>query len=77
MLSPNIDIAESKDAIDVTRRVASVDEKDVDVTLANGMLTVRGEKRQSATNKTRTRIGMWWSAAMGRSKQNNTSAVRS
>ena len=44
-LSPNIDVAESKDAIDVTAELPGVDEKDVDVTLANGMLTVRGEKK--------------------------------
>ena len=45
MLSPKIDVAESKAAIDVTAELPGVDEKDVDVTLANGMLTVRGEKK--------------------------------
>ena len=45
MLSPKIDVAESKDAIDVTAELPGVDEKDLDVTLANGMLTVRGEKK--------------------------------
>src|SRR5260370_339667 len=44
-LSPKIDIAESKDAIDVKAELPGVDEKDLDVTLANGMLTIRGEKR--------------------------------
>jgi HSP20 family protein len=44
-LSPKIDVAESKDAIDVTAELPGVDEKDLDITLANGMLTVRGEKR--------------------------------
>src|SRR5499433_3538408 len=44
-LSPKVDIAESKDAIDVTAELPGVDEKDLDVTLANGMVTVRGEKR--------------------------------
>jgi HSP20 family protein len=44
-LSPKIDVAESKDAIDVTAELPGVDEKDLDVTLANGMVTVRGEKR--------------------------------
>jgi HSP20 family protein len=44
-LSPKIDIAEGKDAIDVTAELPGVDAKDLDVTLANGMLTVRGEKR--------------------------------
>jgi HSP20 family protein len=40
-----IDIAESKDAIDVTAELPGVDEKDLDVTLANGNLTIRGKKR--------------------------------
>ena len=44
-LSPKIDIAESKDAIDLTAELPGVDEKDLDLTLANGMLTIRGEKR--------------------------------
>jgi HSP20 family protein len=45
MLSPKIDIAESKDAIDVMAELPGVDEKDLDITLADGMLTVRGEKK--------------------------------
>src|SRR5205807_7438803 len=45
MLSPKIDVAESKDAIEVTAELPGVDENDLDVTLVNGMLTVRGEKR--------------------------------
>jgi HSP20 family protein len=45
MLAPKIDIAESKDAIDLTAELPGVDEKDVDVTLADGMLTIRGEKK--------------------------------
>jgi HSP20 family protein len=44
-LSPKIDIAESKDAVDVTAELPGVDEKDLDVTLANGVLTIRGEKK--------------------------------
>jgi len=45
MLAPKIDIAESKDAIDLAAELPGVDEKDVDVTLADGMLTIRGEKK--------------------------------
>ena len=44
-LSPKVDIAESRDAIDVTAEPPGVDEKDLDVTLANEVLTIRGEKR--------------------------------
>src|SRR5262249_35575194 len=45
MLSPKIDVAETKDAIEVTAELPGVDEKDLDVTLADGVLTVRGEKK--------------------------------
>jgi HSP20 family protein len=44
-LAPKIDIAESKDAINVTAELPGVEEKDVDVTLADGVLTIRGEKK--------------------------------
>jgi len=43
--SPRIDVAESKDAIDVTAELPGVDEKDVDVTLVDDVLTIRGEKK--------------------------------
>lgn len=42
---PKLDICESKDAIDVTAELPGVDEKDIEVTLANGVLTIRGEKK--------------------------------
>ena len=45
VLSPRIDVAESKDAIEVTAELPGVDEKDVDVTLADDVLTIRGEKK--------------------------------
>jgi HSP20 family protein len=45
VMAPKVDIAESKDAIDLTAELPGVDEKDVDVTLADGMLTIRGEKK--------------------------------
>jgi HSP20 family protein len=47
MLSPKIDVAETKDAIEVTAELPGVDEKDLDLTLADGVLTVRGEKKSA------------------------------
>jgi HSP20 family protein len=44
-LSPKIDVAESKDAIVVTAELPGVEEKDIDVTLSDDVLTIRGEKR--------------------------------
>jgi len=45
MRMPRIDIAEGKDGIDVAAELPGVDEKDIDVTLADDMLTIRGEKK--------------------------------
>jgi HSP20 family protein len=44
-LAPKIDVVEGKDAIDVTAELPGVDEKDIDVSLADGVLTIRGEKK--------------------------------
>jgi HSP20 family protein len=53
LLAPKIDVAESKDAIDLTAELPGVEEKDVDVTLADGMLTIRGEKNAERDEKDR------------------------
>ena len=45
MLSPKVDVMESKDAVEVTAELPGIDEKDVEVTLVNGILTIRGEKK--------------------------------
>jgi hypothetical protein len=45
MLPPKIDVAESKDAIEVTAELLGVDEKDVDISLADDVLTIRGDKK--------------------------------
>src|SRR6516165_914739 len=44
-VAPIIDVAEGKDAIEVTAELPGVDEKDIDITLGNGVLTIRGEKK--------------------------------
>jgi len=43
--APKTDVAEGKDGIEVTVELPGVDEKDIDVTLADGVLTIRGEKK--------------------------------
>jgi HSP20 family protein len=42
---PKIDVAETKDAIDVTAELPGVEEKDIELTLSEGLLTIRGEKK--------------------------------
>jgi len=49
--APKLDVAETKDAIDVTAELPGVEEKDVDITLADGVLTIRGEKRSERDEK--------------------------
>jgi HSP20 family protein len=44
-LAPHIDVSESSDALDVIAELPGVDEKDIDVTLDDGVLTIRGEKK--------------------------------
>jgi HSP20 family protein len=50
-LTPRIDVSESKDAVDITAELPGVDEKDVDVTLAEDVLTIRGEKKSERDEK--------------------------
>ena len=51
LAGPKIDVAESKDAIDVTAELPGVEEKDIELTLANGLLTIRGEKKTERDEK--------------------------
>jgi HSP20 family protein len=44
-LTPRIDVSEGKDGIDVVAELPGVDEKDIDVMLADDVLTIRGEKK--------------------------------
>jgi HSP20 family protein len=48
---PELDARESTDAITVEAELPGVDEKDVTVTLANGILTIKGEKKQEKEEK--------------------------
>ena len=45
MLSPKVDVSETKDAVQVTAELPGVDESDVEVTLEDDVLTIRGEKK--------------------------------
>lgn len=45
LLLPKVDVAESTDAVDVTAELPGVSEKDVEVSVARGVLTLRGEKK--------------------------------
>ena len=48
---PELDVRESTDAITVEAELPGVDEKDVTVTLANRVLSIKGEKKQEKEEK--------------------------
>jgi HSP20 family protein len=48
---PELDVHENTNAIVVEAELPGVDEKDVFVTLANGMLTIKGEKKHEKEEK--------------------------
>ncbi|MCC2113015.1 MAG: Hsp20/alpha crystallin family protein [Hyphomicrobiales bacterium] len=50
-LAPLIDISESDDGIDVTAELPGVEEDDVEITLTDRMLTIKGEKKAETEKK--------------------------
>ncbi|HYD29499.1 MAG TPA: Hsp20/alpha crystallin family protein [Azospirillaceae bacterium] len=44
-MSPRVDIAETEDSLTITADLPGLDENDIDVTIANGALTLRGQKK--------------------------------
>jgi HSP20 family protein len=48
---PELDVRENTTSIVVEAELPGVDEKDVSVTLANGVLTIKGEKKQEKEEK--------------------------
>jgi len=51
MTVPELDVRESANAIVVEAELPGVDEKDVTVSLANGVLTIKGEKKHESEEK--------------------------
>lgn len=50
-VSPRVDESEDDKAYHVALEVPGMDEKDVEVTLSDGLLTIRGEKKQEEEEK--------------------------
>ncbi|CAH1696039.1 Molecular chaperone Hsp20 [Hyphomicrobiales bacterium] len=48
---PNVEIAETEKEIKVTAEIPGLEEKDVEVFLDNGVLTLKGEKRSETQDK--------------------------
>jgi HSP20 family protein len=49
--SPAVDVAESDKAYEITAELPGLDEKDIEVNVANGGLTIRGEKKVEKEEK--------------------------
>lgn len=50
-LAPAIDVIEKDDAFEITAEVPGLDEKNIEVKLSNGFLTIRGEKQEEKEEK--------------------------
>lgn len=48
---PSVDLSETDKEIEVTAELPGMDEKDIDVSLAEGVLTIRGEKKSEVEKK--------------------------
>ena len=48
---PHLEVTETDDGYRVTAELAGMDEKDIDVSIDDGMLTIRGEKRAEHEGK--------------------------
>ena len=50
---PNVEISETDNQVKVTAEIAGMDQKDIEVLLDDGVLTLRGEKRSETEDKDR------------------------
>jgi HSP20 family protein len=48
---PTFDVSETKDSVVVKAEVPGMDPKDIDISLADGILTLKGEKKQEREEK--------------------------
>jgi HSP20 family protein len=48
---PTVDIAEKNSAYEVTAELPGMDEKDIEVTFSDGVLTIKGEKKEEKEEK--------------------------
>jgi HSP20 family protein len=50
-LAPNVDVAETDDGYEITADLPGLDEKDIAVSVSDGVLTIKGEKRAERQEK--------------------------
>jgi HSP20 family protein len=54
-LMPSMDVSETEKEIEVTAELPGLQEKDVEINYADGLLTIRGEKQAEKEEKNKTR----------------------
>ncbi len=54
MVSPNFELTETDEAIQVTAELPGMEEKDIEVSIEEDLLTVKGEKKQEREEKKKT-----------------------
>ena len=52
-LAPRVDVSETEVAMEVTAELPGVDESDIDVSLTNDILSIRGEKKAEKEDKSK------------------------
>lgn len=52
--TPSMEVTETDKAIEVTTELPGIDEKDLDISLSNDVLTIRGEKRAEKEEKSKS-----------------------
>lgn len=55
-LTPSIDVSESDDAFHIAAELPGADEKDIDITLTDGVLSLKGEKKVESEQKEKNTI---------------------
>ena len=50
-ISPEIDVAETEESIEITADMPGIDEKDIEVTVRDDLLTIKGEKKTEKEEK--------------------------
>lgn len=51
MVGPAVDVSETDKAYEITAELAGMDDKNIDVKVANGVLTIKGEKQDEKEEK--------------------------
>jgi len=53
-LAPQVDITEDADSIEVKTELPGMNRDDIEIDIANGVLTIKGEKKEEVNEKNRT-----------------------